>query len=78
MDRVNQNVGNPRCDCHECTQARYNMSFERQIYGEIRIPGDLYFKPIPETPIPEPQDSLNRVQTSEPTQDCGNESKREI
>jgi hypothetical protein len=30
-----QNVKHERCDCHDCTQARWLMSFKSQLYPQL-------------------------------------------
>ncbi len=47
-----------RCDCHECTQARWRMSIEGKMSGALS-------RPIPETLLPVPQASPELSKASE-------------
>jgi hypothetical protein len=44
-----------RCDCHECTQARWRMSVEGKIAGIISAPR----RPVPPAPVESAPNSTN-------------------
>lgn len=35
QESYGQALGHPRCECHECTQARWKMSFQGQNQGAL-------------------------------------------